>query len=98
VFTRERHAIVAVGVGASDISGEDRGHAGEPKGVGKGVGMSQLPTLTGASQTRAVNTRLELRAGRGWENRKTARVSLPGVNGLGGGGGVGAILARDALF
>ena len=26
-----------------DISGEDRGHAGVKKGVGKGVGMSQLP-------------------------------------------------------
>ena len=45
VFTRERHAIVAVGVGGGDISGEDRGHAGQPKGVGKGVGMSQLPAL-----------------------------------------------------
>ena len=26
-----------------DISGEDRGHASVKKGVGKGVGMSQLP-------------------------------------------------------
>ena len=26
-----------------DISGEGRGHSGEIKGVGKGVGMSQLP-------------------------------------------------------
>jgi len=45
VFTRERHAIVAVGVDGRDISGEDRGHAGVIKGVGKGVGMSQLPAV-----------------------------------------------------
>jgi len=45
VFTRERHAIVAVGVDGGDISGEDRGHAGVIKGVGKGVGMSQLPAV-----------------------------------------------------
>jgi len=43
VFTRERHAIVAVGAGGGDIPGEDRGHPGEPKRVGKGVGVSQLP-------------------------------------------------------
>jgi len=43
VFTRERHAIVAVGAGGGDISGEDRGLAGKSGGVGKGVGMSQLP-------------------------------------------------------
>ena len=43
MFTRERHAIVAAGAGGGDISAEDRGHAGEAKGVGKGVGMSQLP-------------------------------------------------------
>ena len=41
MFTRDCHAIV--GVNGGDISGEDRGHAGEIKGVGKGVGMSQLP-------------------------------------------------------
>ena len=29
--------------GGGDITGEDRGRAGKPKGVGKGVGMSQLP-------------------------------------------------------
>ena len=45
VFTRDCHAIVAVGAGGGDISGEDRGHAGEPKGVGKGVGMAQLPAV-----------------------------------------------------
>ena len=43
MFTRERHAIVAAGRGGGDISGEDRGRAGKPKGVGKGVGMAQLP-------------------------------------------------------
>jgi len=43
VFTRERHAIVAVGVDGGDISGEDCGHSGEIKGVGKGVGMTQFP-------------------------------------------------------
>ena len=43
VFTRERHAIIAVGAGGGDISGEDRGHPGVMKSEGKGVGMSQLP-------------------------------------------------------
>ena len=43
MFTRERYAIVAAGVDGGDISGEDRGRAGKPKGVGKGVGMAQLP-------------------------------------------------------
>ena len=28
-----------------DITGKDPGHAGETKGVGKGVGMSQLPAV-----------------------------------------------------
>jgi len=41
VFTRDCHAIV--GVNGGDISGEDRGHAGEIKSLGKGVGMAQLP-------------------------------------------------------
>src|SRR5207244_5878947 len=45
VFTRDCHAIVAVGAGGGDVSGEDRDHAGETKGVGKGVGMSQLPAV-----------------------------------------------------
>jgi hypothetical protein len=45
VFTRERSAIVSAGAGGGDISGEDRGHAREPKSVGKGVGMSQLPAV-----------------------------------------------------
>src|SRR6516164_1914211 len=45
VFTRERHAITAVGVNGGDISGEDRGYAGKIKGVGKGVGMPQLPAI-----------------------------------------------------
>ena len=45
VFTRERHAIVAVGAGGGDISGEDRGHSGEIEGLSKGVGMSQLPAV-----------------------------------------------------
>jgi hypothetical protein len=45
VFTRDRHAIVAVGAGGGDISGEGRGHSGEPKRVGKGVGMSELPAV-----------------------------------------------------
>ena len=43
MFTRERYAFVAVGVDGGDIPGEDRSPAGETKGVGKGVGMSQLP-------------------------------------------------------
>ena len=43
MFARERHAIVAAGVDGGDVSGEDRGPAGQRKGVGKGVGMSQLP-------------------------------------------------------
>jgi len=43
VFTRERHAIVAAGMDGGDIPGEDRGPAGHRKGVGKCVGMSQLP-------------------------------------------------------
>jgi hypothetical protein len=34
VFTHERHAIVAVSVNGGDVSGEDRGRAGEKKGVG----------------------------------------------------------------
>ena len=45
VFPRKRHAIVAVGAGGGDISGEDRGFAGKREGVGKGVGMSQLPAV-----------------------------------------------------
>ena len=45
MFTRERHAIVAIGAGGGDVSGEDCGHAGETKGVDKGVGMSQLPAV-----------------------------------------------------
>ena len=45
MFTRECHAIVAVGADGGDISGEDRGHAGVIKGVGKGVGMAQLPAI-----------------------------------------------------
>ena len=45
MVTREHHAIVAAGVDGGDISGEDRGQAGQPKGVGKGVGMSQLPAV-----------------------------------------------------
>src|SRR6516164_11769930 len=45
VFTRERHAITAVGVNGGDIPGEDRGYAGKIKGVGKGVGMPQLPAI-----------------------------------------------------
>src|SRR6202008_2156523 len=43
--TRQRHAIVATGVGGGNISGEDRGPAGVTKGVAKGVGMSQLPAV-----------------------------------------------------
>ena len=45
MFTRERHAIIAMGIGGGDISGEDRGHSGVIKGVGKGVTMSQLPAV-----------------------------------------------------
>src|SRR5215813_9798806 len=45
VFTRERHAIVAIGAGGGDISGKDRCLAGTCKGVGKGVGVSQLPAI-----------------------------------------------------
>src|SRR5271156_108778 len=45
MFTRDRHAIVGVSADGGDISGEDRGHSGEPKRVGKGVSMSQLPTV-----------------------------------------------------
>jgi len=45
VFIRDCHAVAAAGVGGGEISGEDRGHAGKPKGVGKGVGMSQLPAV-----------------------------------------------------
>jgi len=45
VFTRERYAFVAAGADGGDISGEDRGPAGVMKDVGKGVGMSQLPTV-----------------------------------------------------
>jgi hypothetical protein len=45
VFARDRLAIVAVGVDGGDISGEDRGHAGKWEGVGKGVGMAQLPAV-----------------------------------------------------
>ena len=45
MFIRDRHAIVAVGAGGGRISGEDRGHPGEIKGLGKGVGMSQLPAV-----------------------------------------------------
>ena len=43
MFTRDCHAIVAVGVDGGDIAGEDRGPPGETKGVGKGVGMAQFP-------------------------------------------------------
>ena len=43
MLTRERHAIVTICVDGGDISGVDRSHAGEVKGVGKGVGMAQLP-------------------------------------------------------
>ena len=43
MFRRDCHAIIAVCVDGGDISGEDRGDAGKIKGVGKGVGMSQLP-------------------------------------------------------
>ena len=43
VLSRERHAIIAIGADSGDISGEDRGHSGVIKGVGKGVGMLQLP-------------------------------------------------------
>ena len=43
VLTRERHAIIAIGADGGDIPGEDRGHPGMPEGVGKGVGMPQLP-------------------------------------------------------
>src|ERR1700730_12858962 len=45
MFTRDRYAIVAASVDGVDISGEDRSHAGQPKGVGKGVGMPQLPAV-----------------------------------------------------
>ena len=45
MFTRDCHAIVAAGVGGADISGEDRGQSSVPKGVGQGVGMSQLPAV-----------------------------------------------------
>src|SRR5262249_25156184 len=44
-FARERNALVAVGADGADISGEDCGHSGEPKAVGKGVGMAQLPAV-----------------------------------------------------
>ena len=43
MFTRECHAIASVAMDGGDISGEDRGHAGMREGVGKGVGVSQLP-------------------------------------------------------
>src|SRR5262245_30902870 len=45
VLTCERNALAAVGVDGGDISGEDRGPSGQTKGVGKGVGMSQLPAV-----------------------------------------------------
>src|SRR5262249_52912139 len=45
VLTGQRPAIVSVGADGGDISGEDRGHASVPKGVGKGVGMSELPAI-----------------------------------------------------
>ena len=45
MFTRECHAIASVAMDGGDISGEDRGHAGVKKGVGKGVGMTQLPAV-----------------------------------------------------
>ena len=45
VFTRERHAVIAIGTGGGDISGEDCRYAGQRKGVGKGVGMSELPAI-----------------------------------------------------
>src|SRR5262249_13463431 len=45
VFTCDRHAIVAAGVDGGDISGEDRGPAGQAKGVGKGMSMSQCPAV-----------------------------------------------------
>src|SRR6516165_11597775 len=45
VFTRKRHALVAVEMDGADIPGEDRGYAGQRQGVGKRVGMSQLPAI-----------------------------------------------------
>ena len=45
VFTRERHAVIAIGTGGGDISGEDCRYAGQRKGVGKGVGVSELPAI-----------------------------------------------------
>ena len=45
MLTRQRHAIVATGGDGGDIPGEDRGHPGVIKSVGKGVGMSQLPAI-----------------------------------------------------
>ena len=45
MFIRERHAIIAVGADGGNVSGEERGYSGLMKGVGKGVGMSQLPTV-----------------------------------------------------
>ena len=40
VFTRECHAIIAVGAGGGDISGEDRSPAGKIKGRGQGCVVS----------------------------------------------------------
>jgi hypothetical protein len=45
MFTRDLRAIVAVGAGCGNIPGEDRSHAGVIKGVGKGMGVSQLPAI-----------------------------------------------------
>jgi hypothetical protein len=45
VFTRERHAIIAVRVDGGNIPGEDRSLSGKREGVGKGVGMAQLPAV-----------------------------------------------------
>ena len=53
VFTRKRHAIVAASVDGGDISGEDSGHAGKPKGLGKGVGMSQLTVVNASARSAA---------------------------------------------
>jgi hypothetical protein len=45
VLTRERNALVAVGVDGGDVSGEDRGLSGKREGEGKGVGMSQFSAV-----------------------------------------------------
>ena len=45
MFARDCHTIIAVGAGGGHISGEGSGHPDVIKGVGKGVGMSQLPAV-----------------------------------------------------